>query len=264
MKRILLCPPDFYDIEYEINPWMHKDNDVVSSKAHEEYEQIKKIFLELGAEIHEIKQVKGLPDMVYTANCGEVVGNTFIVAKFRYKERQGESAAFQEYFEKEFGFKTVALPEGVYFEGQGDLLNDGTRYFFGWGKRSSREAKEHLETRLNAPVFAFETINPYYYHLDTCFAPLSEEIVMINQRSFNPEDLALIHTLFPTVIETSEEDNKVLACNLVHIGKNIVVNDNITDALKRTLKSHGYTVHGVETAEYIKGGGSAKCISFEF
>ena len=23
--RILMCPPDFYGIEYEINPWMHKE-----------------------------------------------------------------------------------------------------------------------------------------------------------------------------------------------------------------------------------------------
>lgn len=264
MKRILLCPPDFYDIEYEINPWMHTDNGVDHKKSQQEYKSVKETFIKLGVEIHEIKQIKGLPDMVYTANSGQVVGNTFIVANFRYKERQGESKAFQDYFEKEFNFKTVALPDGVYFEGQGDLLNDGIRYFFGWGKRSSYEALKHLEKLLDKPVYAFETVNPYYYHLDTCFAPLTDKIVIINQRSFKADDLKKIHELFPTVIETSEADNDVLACNLVHIGRNIVVNGNITNNLKETLKSHGYTVHGVETAEYIKGGGSAKCISFEF
>lgn len=259
-----MCPPDHYDIEYEINPWMHTDNDVIPAQAMEEYSAIKKNFLKLGVEIHEIKQVKGLPDMVYTANCGEVVGNTFIVAAFKYKERQGESAVFQEYFEREFGFTTRTMPNGVFFEGQGDLLTDGTRYFFGWGKRSSHEALPYLEKWLDKPVHAFETINPYYYHLDTCFHPLDENLVLINQRSFNKHDIARIHELFETVIETSEEDNKILCCNMVHVGHAIVVNSNLTHDLKTTLSSRGYTVHGVETAEYIKGGGSVKCVSFEF
>ena len=28
MPRILMCPPDFYGIEYEINPWMHRERQV--------------------------------------------------------------------------------------------------------------------------------------------------------------------------------------------------------------------------------------------
>ncbi len=24
MRRLLLCPPDYYGIEYEINPWMRQ------------------------------------------------------------------------------------------------------------------------------------------------------------------------------------------------------------------------------------------------
>jgi N-dimethylarginine dimethylaminohydrolase len=25
MKKVLLCPPTYFDVEYEINPWMHKE-----------------------------------------------------------------------------------------------------------------------------------------------------------------------------------------------------------------------------------------------
>ena len=32
-----MCPPKHYAIKYEINPWMHTDNDVDQSKAQEEY-----------------------------------------------------------------------------------------------------------------------------------------------------------------------------------------------------------------------------------
>ena len=28
MSRLLVCPPDYFDIEYEINPWMRRSNTV--------------------------------------------------------------------------------------------------------------------------------------------------------------------------------------------------------------------------------------------
>ncbi len=70
MKKVLLCPPDFYDIEYEINPWMHVENKVDKRKVFEEYKNLKKIYQSLGLEVLGIPPVKGLPDMVYAANIG--------------------------------------------------------------------------------------------------------------------------------------------------------------------------------------------------
>ena len=264
MKRILLCPPDYYDIEYEINPWMHTSNKVDHEKVQSIYQQIKSLYLSLDIEVHEIQAEKGLPDMVYSANFGEVRGNTFIKSNFRFSQRRAEADFAAKFFQEKFGYKTVSLPEDIFFEGQGDLLNDGKRFFFGWGKRSQQEAKPYLEKYLDAEVIDFELINPYYYHLDTCFTPLTPDLVMINPKSFKPEGLKKIHEIFSQVIETNEEDNNFLACNLINAGKNIVFAKGSSKVLREKLEGLGYILHEVDMTEYIKGGGSVKCISFEF
>lgn len=264
MKRVLLCPPTYFDVEYEINPWMDVNVKPDSQAAMNAYKQIKSLYEQFKCEIYEIDQVKGLPDMVYTANVGEVKTSMFLKSNFKYDQRKKEADLAEEYFAKKFDFEAVSLPEHIYFEGQGDLLNDGERYFFGWGKRSMPEAKPYIEDFLNTAVVDFELINPYYYHLDTCFAPLSDSLVVINPRSFTEAGLKKIRSCFDAVIETSEEDDKVIACNMVHVGKNIVVGKGITNELKEKLAKFGYTVHEVDMREYIKGGGSVKCCTFEF
>lgn len=264
MKRILLCPPNYYDIEYEINPWMHVAHKVDPEKVMATYKKVKEIYTSIGIELYEITPQKGLPDMVYSANFGEVVGDTFIQSNFKFPQRRREADFAARYFKESFAFNTVTIPENIFFEGQGDLLNDGTRFFFGWGKRSEQSAKPYLEKFLNAEVIDFELINPYYYHLDTCFAPLTSDLVMINPQSFKPEGLKKVYQSFSTVIETNDQDNQVLACNLVHAGKNIVFAKGCSESLREKLHEEGYSLYEVDTTEYIKGGGSVKCISFEF
>lgn len=264
MKKVLMCPPTHFDVEYEINPWMHKENRPDKKQAMESYTLIKEKYRELGAEVFEIPQVKGLPDMVYTANFGYLKNSTFIRSNFKFEQRRKEADYAERFLEKTFDVDAVALPEDIYFEGQGDLLTDGERFFFGWGKRSDKKAKPYLEDFLNAPIHDFELVNPYYYHLDTCFAPLSASVVVINPVSFTEAGKKEVYTCFDQVIEASEEDNKVLACNLVHIGKTIIVGAGITTNLKDKLAGLGYNIFEVPMGEYLKGGGSVKCCTFEF
>ena len=202
--------------------------------------------------------------MVYTANFGYVKNNLFIVASFKFPQRRGESALASAYLKDTFGYETVTLPDGIYYEGQGDLLSDGTRFFFGWGKRSDKKAKEYLEKYLQSPIIDFELVDPYYYHLDTCFAPLTQNIVVINPRSFTDDGKKKIYTLFSDVIETNEQDNDFLACNLVHVGKDIIVGKGTSEMFQNELSKRGYTIHEIPMIEYLKGGGSVKCCSLEF
>ena len=264
MKRILLCPPDHYDIEYEINPWMHVDNKVDQTDVQKSYISLKELYLSLGVEVYEIEPAKGLPDMVYSANFGQVIGKKFVRSNFKYPQRRKEADLAAKYFQEKFGFEDVPLPNDIFFEGQGDLLNDGERFFFGWGKRSEKEAKPYLEKYFGREIIDFNLVNPYFYHLDTAFSPITSEIAVYNPESFTDEGIQTIKRHFSTVIETNEEDNKVIACNMVIVGKNIVHGTGISQSLGDQLASLGFILHAIDTTEYIKGGGSVKCVSFEF
>lgn len=263
VKKILLCPPSYYDIEYEINPWMHISNKVDRKKVKEEFEELKNAYKSLNVEILEIPQEKGLPDMVYSANYGFPFKNIFIKSNFKFNQRKPEADLSKLFLEK-LGFEIKELPENINWEGQGDLLTTGVKYFLGWGNRSDKESKKYLEKILGQSIIDFEMINPYYYHLDTCFLPLNQETVAINPKSFTSNGLAVLKNEFKNVIEVSEQDNNLIACNAVVVGKAVVIGKGISDSFKEQLSLYGFLVQEVEMGEYRKGGGSVKCLTLEF
>ena len=263
MKKVLLCPPKYYDIEYEINPWMDVTKKVDHQKAKEEHQELKQVYQELGLEILEIPQEKGLPDMVYAANHGFPKGTMFIKSNYKFDQRKQEAAFAKAYFQK-LGFVIKELPEYITWEGQGDLLMVGRQYVLGWGKRSDFAAKKYLSEYLDTKIIDFKLVNPYYYHLDTCFLPLNDKTVAINPVSFEKEGLEKIAHHFPNVIRVEEQDNAILACNATVIDKTIVIGKGISQKLKDDFAQYDYTTREVPMEEFRKGGGSVKCLTLEF
>lgn len=263
MKKVLLCPPTHYDIEYEINPWMHVENKVNKKKALEEYEKLKNTYKSLGVEVLEIEPVKGLPDMVYAANIGFPLGNNFALSNFRHEQRRKEADFAKEYFE-DLGFKIIIFSENIYFEGQGDLLTAGRKYFLGWGKRSSKEAKNVLSKTLRIECVDFELRDPYFYHLDMSLGILDSETAIINPRSFTEEGVLKLKSEFTNIIETTWADNKFMACNLVVVDKTVVIAKGISGKLKNEIEKYGFRVCEIPMNEFRKGGGSIKCLTLEF
>lgn len=262
-KEVLLCPPTQYDVVYQINPWMDTTNKVNPDKAMEQYNNLKQTYLDLGVTVNEISQQEGLPDMVYAANFGFPQDNIFVKANFMHDERKGEAELAKNYF-AEKGFTVKELPENVIWEGQGDLLAVGDKYFLGWGKRSDKEAKDYLSEFLGHEMIDIKLTDPYYYHLDTCFTPLDAQTAAVNPRSFEEEGLATIKKHFPNIIEVGEEDNNLLACNAVIVDKTVVVGQGISQKLKDDYAKYGFTAREVPTSEYLKGGGSVKCLTLEY
>ena len=74
MSRLLVCPPDYFAIEYEINPWMRRSNTVNSDEAVRQWHHLMQVLeRDVGAVLEQMKPVPGLPDLVFTANAGIVV-----------------------------------------------------------------------------------------------------------------------------------------------------------------------------------------------
>ncbi|MBP9690561.1 hypothetical protein KBD81_00615 [Candidatus Woesebacteria bacterium] len=261
MKKLLLCPPTHYDIRYEINPWMNIDNPIDHVKAQEEYKTLTYAYRALDIEYNELPPVEGLPDQVFTTDLGHAEGNQFIQANFKYPERQKEALIASEYFrERKFEIKT--LPPEIYFEG-GDLLKVGKRYLFGYGKRSSYEALPRLEELLDSSIIAIELPDDTFYHLDTCVAPLSDDIALMNPEALNDEGLAVLRSTFATCVETSTEDNDKLVCNALPFGTDLILSAGVSNELKDQLIALGFRICTVPMTEYLKGGGGIHCVSLE-
>ncbi len=206
--------------------------------------------------------------MVFPANAAVALDGRALVARFRYPERQGEERHFLNAFErlKDLGhFKEVAQqPKDVWQEGAGDCIWDASRQMFwvAFGPRSSFELLASLKDFFGAPMKGLELVSGRFYHLDTCFVPLSGGEILYYPPAFSKLSLSAIRDRVPAEarIEASDEDAARFAVNAVNIGHEIVMAEP-TARLADELKERGYTVSPVHLRPFIMSGGGAYCMT---
>jgi N-dimethylarginine dimethylaminohydrolase len=257
--RILMCPPNYYGIEYEINPWMSRSRGSTPERALRQWQALHDTLGELGVTVERLTPQPGLPDLVFTANAGLVFGKRFFSSRFRHEVRARETPFFDAWF-AEHGFTVEHLPEGTYFEGAGDALFCGATLFAGYRIRSDVGGHQYLARVLGRQVLPLELINPRYYHLDTCFCPLAAGEALYYPAAFDIYGRKVLETHIPRLLAVNEAEATRFGCNAVVVGKTVIVNTGC-DQLASALKGWGYTPVSVELDEFLKAGGSAKCLT---
>lgn len=252
--------PDFFDIEYEINAWMHKENHVDRELAERQWLQIKQIYNAIGVAVEELTPVGGLPDLVFTANAGLVIDGKVMLARFLNPERQGETPVNEAWF-KANGFANVQLPQNV-FEGEGDCLYAQETLFAGHGFRSDVKSHAELKDFFGKPVVSLKLVDPHFYHLDTCFCPLDDETVMFLPAAFDEASVKAIRSHFKTVIEPTAHDAAAFGLNAVSYNRKVVISNEAEDLIE-TLKQHDFTPIATPITEFHKSGGGVKCVTLE-
>lgn len=257
-----MCPPKLYNVTYVINPWMDGNiNTASQARAAEQwqclYEAVSKV-----AEVQLIDPQPGSPDMVFTANAGLERNGIVAVSSFFHPERQGEEQHFRNWF-RSAGYTVLDIPRTTPFEGEGDALfsTDGTRLWVGHGPRTNISSHQALQRAWNIEVTPLHLIDPRFYHLDTCFAPLEDGYIMYFPEAFDPPSLEKIEFVYPTEkrIIVSTEDALRFACNAINVDRTIILNQ-ISGELNSQLKSHGFNIIQVALSEFLKAGGAAKCL----
>ncbi len=89
-RSYLMCPPDYFGVLYEINPWMHRDIQANKEKAYEQWRNLVANIQQAGGTVETMEPEQSVPDLVFAANAGTVDGNRFVVSRFKYPERQPE------------------------------------------------------------------------------------------------------------------------------------------------------------------------------
>jgi len=253
-----MCPPKYYGVDYEINPWMHLESPPDFEKAQKQWNSLHDILLSWGLDIQLIEPQPKLPDMVFTANGGLIADGKAILTHFKHKQRQGEMTFFQEYF-KQYGLETIALQGDYSFEGEGDALFFGDTLVAGYRTRSDIQVHQEISKIIDCSVISVELVSPDFYHLDTCFCPLDDQNAFYYPGAFDEYGQKALARLIPNLIEVSREDAIAFCCNAVVVEKNIVLNHCSLD-LQLTLKNLGYFLHCMEFDQFIKAGGSSKCM----
>ena len=259
----LMCAPTYFGVQYVINPWMEGQIGAASSEvALAQWHALYSI-LAVRGDIDLLAPVKGLPDLVFTANAALVYGRSALISSFRYPQRRGEAAHVSAWFAAR-EFEVHTLPPDVYFEGAGDALFDQVQplLWFAHGIRSSESALPFLKSWVDVEVQPLSLLQSSFYHLDTCFCPLERGYLLYYPKAFDAASNGIIEARVPSEKRwaVSDEDAYNFACNAVNIGDHVILH-RASDAMKSWLGAQGFVTVETPTAEFMKAGGSAKCLT---
>ncbi len=254
-----MCPPDFYGIEYEINPWMSRARGSSPERAQQQWRGLYDALVKLGVQVELMTPQAGLPDLVFTANAGLVFGKRFYSSHFRHAVRARETPFFDDWFAAH-NFVVETLPDNMFFEGAGDALFCGKTLYSGYRIRSDVQGHHYLAKALQRQNLPLELVDPRFYHLDTCFCPLAPDQALYFPGAFDTYGRKVLKTHISRLIEVDEAEAARFACNAVVVGKTVVLNAG-SDHLSDDLEKAGYTTVALELDEFLKSGGSAKCLT---
>jgi len=283
-----MCPPKFYGVKYVINPWMEGNVGKVNNELASE--QWNRLYIELQnvADVELIEQHPSMPDMVFTANAGIVIpqSKVFISSYMSKKQRQQEQHVFGHWFERRkyhVDYLDIQHNAGNYFEGEGDCLlglqNDfgGEHhewFHYGYGQRSTNRGCVFAEELINDRAWPYYhashrylLVDPRFYHFDTCHACFDDNIIAYAdafQLESGPgtggSDQYWRDTRnLKNVIYVTEEDALRFACNLIAVGKTIIMPLSSPE-LKQQIEQLGYRVLQLDMSEFLKAGGACKCL----
>ncbi|MBV8154224.1 MAG: hypothetical protein JOY98_07380 [Candidatus Eremiobacteraeota bacterium] len=272
-RRVLMCPPDYFTVRDVKNPFMASGAPVDHDLAKRQWSAVGDAFTSAGVTVEKIDAVEDLEDMVFAANQVFVgtdsAGTRFIVpSAMRYESRAREVPHYVRWF-KQHGFRTIDLRldagAGEYLEGHGDLLWHPNRphVWAGYGFRSTlagvRKFTEAMEREEIAGVMPLELVDETFYHLDTCFVPLTSHAALVYSPALSAGALASLRGAFKRLHDVSREDAMQFACNGVPVNGYFIAS-HLSDALWKVVRNEGLKPVIVDTSEFEKAGGSVFCL----
>jgi len=260
IKKVLMCKPLYFStLDYVINPWM-KPGTIDQDLAMKQWGNLVKTYTDLGIKVEVIDQAKGWPDMVFSTDEGLVMEKKVLLSRFRYKERQGETHYYKEWFEKH-GYEIMTLPEHLYFEGNGTMYFWNDKLFVGVGYRIDRPMCRYLQKLFpDHEVTPLEVASPSFYHLDMGFCPLDSESILFYPEAYSQETRDQMRKIIPNLITLTEREMKGFCANSIISGKT-VVHQSDNPSFSKKLQNLGYTSVEVDLGEFKKSGGGIHCMT---
>jgi N-dimethylarginine dimethylaminohydrolase len=255
IKDILLCPPDHFQVTYKINPWM--SSKINREEASRQWLKLTGLYQNLGLKVNLVQPQPQLPDMVFAADQGLVKNQQFVLANFRFSQRQPEQAIYRQWFANH-GFQVLKLPGAVYFEG-GDALDLGKKILLGYGFRTNCQAVKLIAQALKIPVVSLELINPKFYHLDTCLFSPQPEVAFFYPPAFTPETKEKLVAIFPKLLPIKKNEALNWAANSLTTDHQVITQKD-NPHFKRQLEELGFRVHTTNANEFTKAGGGIHCL----
>ena len=275
-QKLMVSGADYFADTYEINPY-YSQSKIDVQKAKTEHNLILDCFKQAGIELIKVDPPKNCQDGVYTANWALVKDGIAVMSRLP-KARKAEEKYAKARLE-ERGIKTILVPNGYLFSGQGDSLRCGKYLIAGCGYRSDPEAQQFAAETLGLELVQLhakpqldkdgsEHINPvtnhadsFWYDLDLAVSVIDEHTIAYCPDALDEKSNQKIKTLNLDLITVDyNECTEGFANNLVSTGKHVVMS-NKAPKLQAELEKRGLICLTPDVTELKKGGGYIRCVS---
>ncbi|MFN8945942.1 MAG: dimethylarginine dimethylaminohydrolase family protein [Pseudobdellovibrionaceae bacterium] len=268
--EVLMVHPQYFDIEYAINPYMKDSagnlNKVDRQLAVIQWQNLKTAYERIGFSVSVLDGVEKLPDMVFAANQSfpflKGQKKSVILSRMRSEYRQKEVAYFQKFYQSK-GYDIYEISNDLTFEGNGDaLIQPGTNEIWGgYGYRTDLKVYDQVAKITGMKVHPLRLNSEFFYHLDTCFSILDAQTVAYVPSAFDSSAIKLIQQKFKRNIEVHEKEALDFFATNCHSpdGKHVILHPG-AERFRTALKDHGFVPVELDTSEYKKSGGSVFCM----
>jgi len=261
-REIFLCPPTHVELTYSINPWMDTSAPFSRDVAMKQWEGLVEAYSDVFGSrwVHVCPPQEGLTEVCFFGDSVFLCEGKALFGEFRHPERAAERPYVQSFLEQQ-GFASRNVPEGVTFEGAGETVMWRDKIVFGFGKRSDEVVRHFLRQAFGHDTIDLEMEDEAFYHLDTAFLPLADDLIAYYPGAFGPIDNATIESFDCDKIKISEEDAHRFACNAI-VRDHVIFGTQGCD-LWDELRPLGFEVIELDVSEFLKLGGGIKCLTLQ-
>jgi N-dimethylarginine dimethylaminohydrolase len=263
--RVLMSRPEYFAISEARNPIARNDIPVDLPRALQQWENLCEAFERVGLAVSLIDPCPSLEYMCFTAGQAFVgidrEDRSFAVPSRKlHRSDPDEVKPFADWYCR-LGYRLLdlALDGEEFLEGAGDLLwdSDWQSVWASFGHRSTRAAVDQFAALMEAMGFEvrkLELVDPRFFHLNLCLAPLAPQALLIYPGAFAPETLARIRLLAET-FEVTREEAMQFVCNGVAVN-GYYITPRLTHRLEQILGRAGIEPIVVDVSEFEKAGAS--------
>jgi N-dimethylarginine dimethylaminohydrolase len=269
-KSVLICPPDHFTVRDVKNPFMSLDEPVKRDLAWEQWKAFRAALERCGVETQQIDPIEDLEDMVFAANQvfvarGAAHARFIVPSRMRHASRQREVPYFVRWFrERGYDVLDLALDGNSYFEGNGDAISqpDANHVWAACGVRSSVSGIARFAEAMRAKsidVTPLELVDPMFYHLDTCLAPLGADAALYYPGALSPTSCRALNAGWSRLYPVSRADAERFTCNGIAVNGAFIAS-HVSAAVADVLRLEHLEPEIVDLSEFEKAGGSAFCL----
>ncbi len=258
IEKIYMNFPTFYDLKYNINPWMSKNKkpnlDLAQKQWLSLYHTIKNWEIKL-----EVLENYLSPDSVFIADSGIIYGNKFVLSNFKFAERKEETKGWQQYFSK--NYKVIDVSSYGCYEGSGDSFIIKDFFICGYGYRTCESVAKKIGDILELQSILLELVDNNFFHLDTCLAFLDTENLIFYPPAISYLSKKYLENNF-NCFDIPKEEAFMFGCNLVQHKKNLILQQGC-NKIADIARKLDFQVYFQNLSEFIKAGGGAKCLTLK-